>query len=411
MTTTNIFTSLELKRPNTNPKLPLRAFSAADEYVLDALSQRELGRTLVLNDTFGAICVALAALGQPLTAKARSLGQRAAGGISGGAAEIVLWTDSQRSRNALKKNLELNGFSPETIEIVRGDKKPEGHFETVIVSVPKSLELLDYQLAAVTAVIGPESTVIATAMARHITRSTVETFSKYLGNYRCSLTRKKARLIQSENETLQIAKIDILPTESPVSYTSEHGINVYDVPGIFSTGRLDKATRLLIEHSLEHLGTQGGPTATEADAKPVIVDLGTGSGVIAATLAQRLPAHYVLADVSDLAIEAAKRCWQTNIDTDLHNCSSEFVVSDGLSGLEDASVDLVITNPPFHQDHTLDRPLTQYVIQEAHRVLKPSGQLIAVAPRQIKLHHILSRYFDNVEPLSKHPEFVVSLAN
>ncbi|UOQ94969.1 peptide chain release factor N(5)-glutamine methyltransferase [Halobacillus shinanisalinarum] len=75
---------------------------------------------------------------------------------------------------------------------------------------------------------------------------------------------------------------------------------------------------------------------------PVIVDLGTGSGIIAITLKLECPSSQLLAtDLSAEAIEVAKQ----NADT--LNADIEFFQGDFLEPIKQQPVDVIISNPPY----------------------------------------------------------------
>ncbi|MFS1510910.1 peptide chain release factor N(5)-glutamine methyltransferase [Chengkuizengella sp. SCS-71B] len=82
------------------------------------------------------------------------------------------------------------------------------------------------------------------------------------------------------------------------------------------------------------------------DSKPVIADIGTGSGIIPITLAVHNPSWELIAvDISDQAIEVAK---QNAIKNNVMN-QIEFVQGDLLHPLIEnkREVDVLISNPPY----------------------------------------------------------------
>lgn len=75
---------------------------------------------------------------------------------------------------------------------------------------------------------------------------------------------------------------------------------------------------------------------------PNIVDLGTGSGVIAITLALELPGSNVAAvDLSEEALHVAEK------NAKEHSTVVDFIQGDFLEPLLDKEIDIVVSNPPY----------------------------------------------------------------
>ena len=80
----------------------------------------------------------------------------------------------------------------------------------------------------------------------------------------------------------------------------------------------------------------------ESLAEPRIVDLGTGSGVVAVTVGRLCPAARITAvDVSPSALGLAR----TNAGR--HGVQATFLVGDWFSPLGDCCFDLIVANPPY----------------------------------------------------------------
>ena len=92
-------------------------------------------------------------------------------------------------------------------------------------------------------------------------------------------------------------------------------------------------TELLVERALAHIP---GDQAVE------ILDLGTGSGCIAITLALERPlARVTAADRSAAALAVAQR------NADILNARVEFLASDWFAALAGRRFDLIVSNPPY----------------------------------------------------------------
>lgn len=143
-------------------------------------------------------------------------------------------------------------------------------------------------------------------------------------------------------------------------------------------------TELLVHYAEEVLQTLPG--------RPVVVDVGTGTGCIACALALRVPQARVRAtDVSPQALALARENAQAL------GATVAFTQADLLEGQTPASVDLVVSNPPyvaspdcqqlpahvrdFEPHLALDggtdgMQLISRLVSEAARVIVPAGWLI-----------------------------------
>ena len=142
-------------------------------------------------------------------------------------------------------------------------------------------------------------------------------------------------------------------------------------------------TEHLVEAALEHI-------APEANAR--IVDVGTGSGAIAVSLAHARPhSHVTAVDLSPAALEVARSNAQRHGVLD----RVTFLQSNLLAAVHGADFDLVVSNPPYiAEGEVLELQVSNYepqsalyagptglevyerLIPEARKVLKPGGWLL-----------------------------------
>lgn len=94
-------------------------------------------------------------------------------------------------------------------------------------------------------------------------------------------------------------------------------------------------TEILVESAIAELGAA-------AKASPEILDLGTGSGCIAVSIAKLFPrARIWAADISAKALQLAGE------NARLNKVEVKFLRSDLFSGLKNKKFDLIISNPPY----------------------------------------------------------------
>jgi 16S rRNA (guanine1207-N2)-methyltransferase len=167
---------------------------------------------------------------------------------------------------------------------------------------------------------------------------------------------------------------------------------VHGHAGVFSQGRLDVGTRLLLEHLPDTSGVAHA------------VDLGCGDGVVGLALARANSAmHLTFLDESHMAVASARATMAANMP----DRADDFVVGDGMSPLADGSVDLVVVNPPFHDDNAVGDAIAWDMFTGARRALRPGGRLVVVGNRHLAYHAKLSRLFGGSRTVASTRKFVV----
>lgn len=164
------------------------------------------------------------------------------------------------------------------------------------------------------------------------------------------------------------------------------GLTLASHPGVFGHGKLDDGTRLL----LEHLPAALLSTAPESSD---VLDMGCGDGIITAWLAQR--GHEVCAvDVNGFAVEATQRSLAAN------GLEGEVLAGDVYSSLGERRFDVIVSNPPFHQERSIDHGPANRLIREAPQHLRRGGSLILVANAFLPWPKLLSEVFGDFEVLA-----------
>lgn len=112
-------------------------------------------------------------------------------------------------------------------------------------------------------------------------------------------------------------------------------------------------------------------TLRREGAQPVIVDVGTGSGCIAITLALEWPEARVIAtDISTAALDVARSNAQT-----LGATSIEFVqvIADSFFPAQPDGIDLIVSNPPYVSSSDCDSLAADVRDYEPHSALFAGG--------------------------------------
>ncbi|MDO6461256.1 methyltransferase [Granulosicoccaceae sp. 1_MG-2023] len=353
-------------RANSNPNL--RAWDAADDYLLSHLAENPPppgARIAILNDRFGALVTALASY-RPLSAG-----------------------DSLVAQLSAHDNLDRNGLSGAQPEFRDSLYCPPPGLDYLLIKVPKSLALLEDQLCRYLPALGEGAVIIGAGMARDIHTSTLALFERLGGGTRTSLARRKARLIFCQQQQDP-------PAASPyptVYDFQDHDLRLSNHANVFSRGRPDIGTRFL----LEHLPQTRGPVK--------ILDLACGNGVLGIQAARLNPqAEVTFVDESYMAVESARLNVAANLPP---GTQVQFHVSDCLDALAEQRFDLILNNPPFHQQQTVHDGVARRMFKAAHKALAPGGELWVVANRHLGYHVRLKQLFGHCRTPFSNRKFVI----
>ena len=208
-----------------------------------------------------------------------------------------------------------------------------------------------------------------------------------------ALARKKARLI--------FASLDpelVIPANPyPVCYRLEGSdYLVSNHANVFSRDSLDMGTRFFLQH------LPAGQDACD------IIDLGCGNGLLGLMAAERNPAatvHFV--DESFMAVASAKENFYRVFG---EGRNATFRAGDGLNDFEPASADLILCNPPFHQQNTVGDQIAVSMFRQSRSVLKKGGELWVIGNRHLHYHVNLNRLFGKHSIVASNAKFVIMKA-
>lgn len=362
------FAQLDLIRQPEQQNEPLQAFDAADEYLLTHLAEQQPAadtRVLVLNDSFGALAASLA-----------------------GKVRVTSSGDSFLAFQGLEKNLIRNGQAFDAVPKVPASETFAGPFDRVLIRVPKTLALLEEQLIRLQGQLAPGAQVIAAAMVKHLPRAAGDLLERYIGPVQASLAVKKARLLIATAEAKAPAA-----SPYPTRYRLDApAIELLNHANVFCREGLDIGTRAFLPHLPKNLGAAR------------VADLGCGNGVLAIASALQNPeAQYTLVDESFMAVQSAAENWRAALG------DRDVIVraDDGLAGQEPQTLDVVLCNPPFHQQQVVGDFLAWRMFQQAREALVVGGALYIVGNRHLGYHSKLARLFRGVEQVAATPKFVI----
>ncbi|MEW2390716.1 methyltransferase [Streptomyces venezuelae] len=376
----------DLTRFPEDPRDQLRAWSAADAYLLRQLAGEQdaapdgfpatvdlSGTVAVLGDRWGALTTALA----------------------GQARVPVQITDSFLAQQATRANLARAGHAPDAARLSTTRDAPPARVDVLLVRVPKSLALLEDQLHRLAPALHEGTAVIGTGMVTEIHTSTLELFERIIGPTRTSLARQKARLIFSAPDPARAPGTSPWPNRYvlPADSGAGAGLTVVNHAGIFCADRLDIGTRFFLKHLPR---ARGGAH---------VVDLGCGNGVLGTAASAADPdATVTFIDESFQAVASAEATFRANA---ADHAKAHFVAGDALSAVPPGTVDVVLNNPPFHSHQATTGETAHRMFTGARAALRPGGELWVIGNRHLGYHVKLRKLFGNADVVASDPKFVL----
>jgi len=347
----------------------LVAWDSADEYLVNYVNEHELtknGQTLLLfNDNFGALATNFSQV------------------------KVATVSDSWVSQKGVQHNFEQNALSMDNITQLNSLDELPDNVSVVLYKIPKSKSLMIDQLISIKAKYNQELIFIAANKAKDIHSSTLKLFEKYLGSTKTSLAVKKARLVFSVLDNKEVFTSPF-PTIWSLENTS---FTIANHSAVYAREKLDIGARYFMKN------------LPEVTANSRVIDLGCGNGVIGLTVLSQQPEAIVsFIDESYMAVASAKRNITENLPEQVSQC--EFSINDCLADVEPNSVDLILCNPPFHQQNATTDHIAWQMFRDSHRVLKKGGELRIIGNRQLGYHIKLKRLFGNEKLIASNDKFV-----
>jgi 16S rRNA (guanine1207-N2)-methyltransferase len=332
---------VQLRREPDVEAPDLVAVDATDRLLLDEaaelLAAAGPGEVAVVDDSYGALTL---------------------GAVGAGARDVRVHQDPLVGELALARNAERTGLTGTYRSLPLGPGLADGA-RLVLAKAPKSLDALRELTEVVAASAAPDVTLLVGGRVKHMTHAMNDVLGIGFTDVHATLARQKSRVLVARGPRPGVT--------SSFPRRQEHrdlGLVVCAHGAAFAGTKVDAGTRALLAALPE--------AATDARTA---LDLGCGTGVLAAALALARPELSVLAsDQSAAAVASAAETAAANGVAD----RVRVVRDDAASTVPDGSVDLVVCNPPFHLGAAVVTGAADRLFAAAGRVLRPGGQLWCV---------------------------------
>ncbi|WMS86939.1 class I SAM-dependent methyltransferase [Pleionea litopenaei] len=320
---------------------------------------------LVINDHFGALSCALAL-----------------------AARLTHWNDSYLSHKATEYNLKRNQLP--AISGASSHHSLPAQVDLIIIRPTKNLSFYRQQLTLL-AYLYPATPILIGIMQKFITTNLRTINENFVDNLNPGRAEKKARVLQGE----MVSSVKQLPEEFSSfvipPMRDVPSLIIANLPNVFSHQSLDIGARFLIEHFPRDLNVTA------------IADLGCGNGVLSIVASFYYPNSRIFGfDESYSAVRAAEETFRLN-----DRSNGQFITSNIFSEASEQKFDLILCNPPFHQQRRTTTDTAHFMFKQSLQKLQPNGAMIVVANRHLDYHKVLRKLFGNVTFIASNNKFVV----
>jgi len=325
---------------------------AADRLILDEAAALISGNdVVVLGDSSGAL---------------------AQGALAAGATAVRAYSDTAGRGASASERLETSE-----------DALTGAHL--VLLRLPKSLDALDDFARRIAAHASPDVVVFAGGRLKYMTVGMNEVLRRSFGRLDISLARQKSRVLIARSPLA----VDLQQPRR--AFQSDIDLWVGATGGVFAGTSLDIGTRAMLA-AFDKL-----PTYETA------IDLGCGTGILAAQLKRARPdARVIASDASAAAVASARETMTAN------ELDVEVVQEAGLGSQPDASADLIVLNPPFHDGGAVTSDIALELFAAAARVLRPGGELWTVWNSHLAYKPALTRLVGQTREVSRNAKFTVT---
>ena len=357
----------------------LQAWDATDKLLLDTAGDlpaagflRPGSRLAILGDRYGAL----------------TLGALALGAAGPGNGPVRVHQDLITGERALRHNAGKLGVDGGFEQLPLGAGLLAGA-TLVLLQLPKSLAELEEIADAIARHAAPDVVLLAGGRVKHMSLGMNAVLERHFSEVQPQHARQKSRILLARGPR----PADGAPPFPITDVNTELGLTVCARGAVFAGTGLDIGTRFLLEF-LPRM-----PPARHA------IDLGCGTGILAAMYARSHPGSRVTAtDQSAAAVDSARATAEAN------GLGAQITVlqDDAMGLLPAGDADLILLNPPFHVGAAVHAGAGVKLIEAAARVLAPGGELWTVFNSHLHYQPALQRLIGPTREVGRNPKFTVT---
>lgn len=350
----------------------LQAWDATDKLLLETAQERLTpGSDLaVIGDRFGAL----------------TLGALSAAGFR----NVKVHQDLITGERALRNNADMLGIAGGFEQLPLGAQLLQGA-EAILLQLPKTLAELKEIADAVARYADPQTLLLAGGRVKHLSLGMNELLGQYFATVQPQLAKQKSRVIIAGSAT----PIEGRPPFPMTDYNAELDLKVTAHGAVFAGTKLDIGTRFLLSF------------LPDMPAVKHAIDLGCGTGILAAMYARRHTESTVIAtDQSAAAVASARGTAEANGLADQITVFQD----DAMASVPSGSADLILLNPPFHLGASVHAGAGLKMFEAAARVLAPGGQLWTVFNSHLQYLPLLDRMLGPTQVMGRNPKFTVAVS-
>lgn len=362
----------------------LQAWDATDRLLLDTATDllaagalHPGSRVAIVGDRYGA-----------LTLGALALSAASPDGSVSWAGPVRVHQDLITGEHALRHNASRIGVAGGFEQLPLGAALLSGA-GVVLLQLPKSLAELEEIADAIARHGAPNVVLLAGGRVKHMSLGMNAVLERHFSEVQPQRARQKSRILLARGPRPATGA----PPFPVTGVNAELGLTVCARGAVFAGTGLDIGTRFLLEF-LPRM-----PPARHA------IDLGCGTGILAAMYARGNPGSRVTAtDQSAAAVDSARATAEAN------GLAGQITVlqDDAMASLPDASADLILLNPPFHVGAAVHAGAGLKLIEAAGRVLAPGGELWTVFNSHLHYQPALQRLIGPTREIGRNPKFTVT---